>query len=102
MQAVICAVVLILSKSTPRVGIGPSPVVVGDFNGDGIPDLVTANNDGIVSILLGNGDGTFTANPSPKVGNGPQRVAVGDFNGDGTIHLLTQVNQAADHLINSL
>ena len=35
-------------------------VAVGDFNGDGSPDLVAANNGAdTVSVLLGNGDGTF-------------------------------------------
>ena len=35
---------------------------VGDFNGDGASDLVTANSDdNSVSVLLGQGDGTFAA-----------------------------------------
>ena len=43
---------------------------VGDFNGDGKPDLAVANaNDNTVSVLLGNGTGGFTAapgSPSPS------------------------------------
>ena len=35
-------------------------VAVGDFNGDGKPDLAVANQDSnSVSVLLGNGDGDF-------------------------------------------
>src|SRR5467141_2073136 len=46
-------------KSYP-VGTSPSAVVVGDFNGDGKPDLAVANSGSAnVSVLLGNGDGTF-------------------------------------------
>src|SRR6266705_2595058 len=63
---------------------GPSNIVVGDFNGDGKPDLAVANfGDWNVSVLLGNGDGTFQAPRTFPVGVHPAQVAVGDFNGDG-------------------
>ncbi len=63
----------------------PGSVAVGDFNGDGHPDLVTANytEQGTVSVLLGNGDGTFKAKTDYVLGPGTSSVAVGDFNRDG-------------------
>jgi YD repeat-containing protein len=66
-----------------------SAAVVGDFNGDGIPDLATANSGNTASILLGNGDGTFTeASGSPiTVGNEDLAIATADFNGDGKADL---------------
>jgi hypothetical protein len=58
---------------------------VGDFNGDGSPDLVVANADSAsLSILLGNGDGTFTLGSTLAVDPDPYSVAVGDFDRDGT------------------
>src|SRR6266581_1323805 len=67
------------------VGNGPAGVAVGDFNGDGKPDLAVANlNDNTLSVLLGNGDGTFQAPQTfAGVGTKPYFVAVGDFNRDG-------------------
>src|SRR5207247_1287774 len=67
-----------------EAGVNPLSVAVGDFNGDGRPDLALANyhsND--VSVLLGNGDGTFGAQARFPAGNTPYSVAVGDFNADG-------------------
>src|SRR5215510_3491292 len=62
-------------------------VAVGDFNGDGVQDLVVANSgdfdSGNISVLLGNGDGTFQAAVNFGAGNNPSSIAVGDFNGDG-------------------
>src|SRR5262249_24636648 len=70
-------------------GVGPQGIATADFNGDGVNDLVVANNgyfdgsSGSVSILLGNGDGTFQPARDLDVGRNPFGVAVGDFNGDG-------------------
>jgi hypothetical protein len=67
-------------------------VTVGDFNGDGKPDLVafSANNPcKCISVLMGNGDGTFqnavTTQPPFPVAT----IGVGDFNGDGKLDLAT-------------
>jgi uncharacterized protein (UPF0548 family) len=66
-----------------NVGITPAFVAVGDFNGDGRPDLAVANfRSNTVSVLLGNGDGTFQAARNFAAGTGPLSFAVGDFNGD--------------------
>jgi hypothetical protein len=63
-------------------------VALGDFNGDGKPDLLTLDDNGNtagVGIMLGNGDGTFgtvtsiTTFPCTLEGG----IVTGDFNGDG-------------------
>jgi hypothetical protein len=76
--------------STSYAGPNISAMAVGDFNGDGKLDLVTANNGNkTVSVLLGNGNGTFETAVSYTVGSSPNSVAVGDFNGDGKLDLVT-------------
>jgi hypothetical protein len=58
------------------VGIEPYSVSVGDFNGDGMPDLAVANSgSNNVSVLLNNGDGTFDTGLIFGVGRGPRAVA---------------------------
>ena len=66
-------------------GDGPASVAVGDFNGDGNPDLAVANQlANTVSVLVGSAGGGFTRQtPDLAVGDFPTSVAVGDFNGDG-------------------
>ncbi len=71
------------------VGQDPIAVAVGDFNGDGHLDIVTANYfDGTISVLLGNGDGTFQTQQVISVGSLPHAVAVGDLNGDGKLDIV--------------
>ncbi|MGD0272343.1 MAG: FG-GAP-like repeat-containing protein [Gaiellaceae bacterium] len=68
------------SGSPITVGVHPQSLAVGDFNGDGEPDLAVANGGANgVSVLTGVGDGTFTVT-SISVTAGV--IAVGDFNGD--------------------
>ncbi len=75
------------------VGKYPLSIAVGDFNGDGKPDLAVANlgalsgqasSPGSVSVRLGKANARFSPSPgSPlTVGGGATSVAVGDFNGD--------------------
>jgi FG-GAP-like repeat/Cep192 domain 4/HYDIN/CFA65/VesB-like, Ig-like domain/FG-GAP repeat/Protein of unknown function (DUF1573) len=67
-------------------GSGVTSVAMGDFNGDGKLDLVTASPfSGPDLVLLGNGDGTFHSVAAPFFGAGP--MVVGDFNGDGKLDL---------------
>src|SRR5262249_30382685 len=61
-----------------------APLAVGDFNHDGIPDLVATDG-----VHLGTGDGTFQA-PDPAAAlvdptQSPSSTAAGDSNGDHTL-----------------
>jgi VCBS repeat protein/ASPM-SPD-2-Hydin domain-containing protein len=80
-------------------------VTVGDFNNDGIPDLVTLEDSGYchcVSVLLGNGDGTFqdAANTEPPFI--VQAMGVGDFNRDGNLDLATAGTSGTSSSVNLL
>ncbi len=71
-------------------GTNPVAMVVADFNGDGLPDLATANvGSQDVTVLLDDPYGNFTAvSPALTSGSMPTSIAVGDFNGDGNMDLV--------------
>ena len=83
-------------QAAAAYGVATSPIslAVGDFNGDGLPDVATANGavsnnfavSSDVSVLLGKGDGSLLTAPRYGVTAGAQNggrfLVAGDFNGD--------------------
>jgi hypothetical protein len=68
-------------------GTYPASLAVGDFNGDGIPDLLVAQSQANAVLLLrGQGDGSFAVSTLRFTNfGGPEFLAVGDFNNDGKL-----------------
>ena len=77
------------AKTDFTVGTTVVSVAIADVNGDGRPDLATANDSSsTVSILLnttapGSATPSFAANTDFPTGPNPLAVAFGDFDGDG-------------------
>ncbi|MGC2403685.1 MAG: VCBS repeat-containing protein, partial [Acidobacteriaceae bacterium] len=64
--------------------------IVGDFNGDKIPDIAFSVGSGYgsgVAVCLGNGDGTFKDAVISDAGVQHGLLATGDFNHDGKLDL---------------
>ncbi len=76
-------------------GNQPVSVTTADVNGDGHPDLITANNaDNTVSVLLnttapGSGIASFATQQTFATGIAPNWVIATDVNGDGKPDLIT-------------
>jgi hypothetical protein len=83
------------AKRDYRTGSGARSVAIGDLNGDGRPDVATANEGGppaavpTVSVLANRGDGSFRARHDYRAADIPTSVAIGDLNGDGRPDLVT-------------
>jgi uncharacterized repeat protein (TIGR01451 family) len=76
---------------TSSVGVfSPMGLVVGDFNGDGVPDLALSYLWGAI-VLPGNGDGTFKTGVQTALSGRATpdwySLVAGYFNGDGKLDL---------------
>src|SRR5262249_15717281 len=70
---------------TIPTGDGPGTLAVGNFDGNSVPDFVTANfNDGTLSLLLGQVGGTYQSIPlTPEKLSTPFQGRGGGLRGDG-------------------
>jgi hypothetical protein len=82
---------------------GSRLLAIGDFNEDGIQDLVATNSSlNNVAVLLGKGDGTFntevsyavTTTATGNLGQAPWNVVAGDLDGDGNLDLAVASDNA--------
>jgi hypothetical protein len=70
-------------------GLNPRSLAVTDVNGDGRPDLITANGSvNTLSVLTNRGDGVFFSSSELAVGNFPCDVTAADVTGDGLSDLI--------------
>ncbi|HEV2331814.1 MAG TPA: FG-GAP-like repeat-containing protein [Gammaproteobacteria bacterium] len=74
-------------------GAAPAGVAVGDLNGDGVPDIVTADSASkTMSVLIGKTDGTYQPRTVYPVGQNPSDVALVDLDHDGHLDAIVTNN----------
>ena len=79
-----------LPGSSLAVPQQPHGLAVGDVDGDGDLDYVTANTSANnASVRLNNGSGAFSGTQEVSVGASPNDAALADVDGDGDLDLLT-------------
>jgi hypothetical protein len=81
-----------------QAGSEPDAIATGDFNSDGIPDLVVQDGAN-VDVMLGNGDGTFKPEVVYGTANGNTNIVVADLNLDGTPDLAVTVEGGVSILL---
>ncbi|HMB67692.1 MAG TPA: VCBS repeat-containing protein [bacterium] len=86
----------------------PFALETGDFDGDGLLDVVVANQaqgsnaPDSLDVLINDGAGWFTRTGRWHAGDGPWDLVVNDFNGDGApdVGMVTSFNNRIKILIN--
>ncbi len=76
------------SSFFPLEFLGSQSMAVGDFNGDGKPDVAVTNSGANgVNVFLNDGGGLSAVSAIPATGDSPSSIAAADFNGDGKLDL---------------
>jgi hypothetical protein len=85
-------------ESPLKVGTSPTDVAIGDFDGDGIGDVATANmGSDDVSLFHGSRSRLRPAQGSPfSVGKGPVAIRLRDVNSDGKADIVTGNGGSSD------
>lgn len=80
------------------IGLGPSAIATGDFNGDGKLDCASSNTQGqAVGVLFGDGHGGLTFANSYLLGTNPTRILAGQFSNDSFLDLVV-LNPSATNI----
>ena len=82
---------------TGTTGTGPAAIALGDVDGDGQPDILTANRDGdSVTVLLNDGSSFVLGGADVSVvgngsvlGRGPSTITLADVDQDGDLDVVT-------------
>lgn len=78
------------NRTTYLTGPQPEAVATGDFNEDGIPDIVVVDHGGsTITVLFGDGSGGIADRADFPVGYAPSSITVSDYDGDGHLDIAT-------------
>ena len=75
------------TMSSTAMPVTPRALAGGDFNNDGISDLIIGNEDGTLALFLGDGTGRFNSTHEIAHFESVISIAVADFNNDGILDI---------------
>ncbi|MDA0709677.1 MAG: FG-GAP-like repeat-containing protein, partial [bacterium] len=91
------------SITSVATGTAPEGILAGDFNADGVTDLVVANGgEDDISVYLTSSAGSVLTRNDFRTGSGPVMIAAGDLDGDRDLDLVVanQVKRTLSLLTN--
>jgi hypothetical protein len=84
----------LVRRIDPEGGRAWPSVVVGDLEGDGDLEIITAHGDGYFHVFNHNGDGVWSRQPTP--GSELRSLAVHDLDGDGDLEIIVASTRSND------